>query len=346
MYAAKPIANVLALCLLVAADPAAAKKASEIIDLTGRTRPQTHQKQISDQKTGDFGEIKRDATPAGQIQRAWDNSPSTAGVTTVDFTPSRSFRLVTRTMMVSTIQLPKTETIIGVDVPDAAYFHVEIRPPNKVGIIPSLAGLDMTIAVHTETGRTYPFYIRSTDWNATAIPDLLLRINLPGQITKLTPPPSPAPAADIEANDEEPRDDDDAPDEKPDFLKPAPYDPSTITGFEHVQMSGDKEIAPLVAWHDDRFSYFHFGDKFTSVDLPVVHRVRDGVDSPTNTRVAGTTLIAEEIAPVFTLQVGQKVVCVEFTDLGTVTKRKAKKRTKKTKTASNGARFRDSGVRE
>jgi len=345
VYAAKPIISALALSLLVTAAPAAAKKASEIIDLTGKTRPQTHQKQIADQKKGDFGAVKRDVTPAGQIQRAWDNSPSNAGVTTVNYTPSRSFRLVTRTMMVSTIQLPKTETILGVDIPDAAYFHVEIRPPNKVGIIPSLAGLDMTIAIHTKTGRTYPFYIRSTDWNATAIPDLLLRIDLPGQIATITPPASPTPAADIEAKEEEPRDDDDAPDEKPDFLTVVPYDPATITGFEYVQMSGDKEIAPLLAWHDDRFSYFHFGEKFTSVDLPVIHRVRDGVDSPTNTRVAGTTLIAEEIGPLFTLQVGQKVVCVEFTDLGTVAKTKAKKRGKTTKTARNGNQFRNSGDR-
>ncbi|MCG8510690.1 MAG: TrbG/VirB9 family P-type conjugative transfer protein [Rhodospirillales bacterium] len=326
MFAAKPVLSVIVLCAIAAINPVHAAKASDIIDLTGKKPSQSHSQQIDEQRRGEFGRLPRDTTPAGQIQKAWDSAPENAGVTAVNFSPSHSYRLVTRTMMVTTIELQKSESIIGVDVPDATYFNVEIRPPNKVGIIPSLAGLDMTIAIHTESGRTYPVYVRSTDWNAKEIPDLLLRINLPGEFVKIEPPALP------EKNDpdaDEGEHSDAKGNERPDYLSKVSFDPSTIAGFESVRMWGDKEIAPVVAWHDDRFSYFHYGEKFATVDLPVVHRVRDDIDSPTNTRVAGTTLIAEEIAPLFTLQVGQKVVCVHFTDIGPAPKKVS------TKTAQN-----------
>ena len=74
-------------------------------------------------------------------------------------------------------------------------------------------------------------------------------------------------------------------------------------------MSGDRSIAPARVFTDGIFTFFDFGDRWDTSDLPAVYRVVDGVDTPVNTRIKGTMLIAES-SGAFTLRNGQRTVCV------------------------------------
>jgi ComB9 competence protein len=93
----------------------------------------------------------------------------------------------------------------------------------------------------------------------------------------------------------------------PDFVKPIAFNPDKLT-FE-FDMSGDRSIAPKRVFSDGVFTWFDYGDKWDREDLPAVYRVVDGVDTPVNTRVKGTMLVAEA-AGAFTLRNGQRTVCV------------------------------------
>jgi type IV secretory pathway VirB9-like protein len=74
-------------------------------------------------------------------------------------------------------------------------------------------------------------------------------------------------------------------------------------------MSGERSIAPRRVFSDGVFTWFDYGAKWDREDLPAVYRVVDGVDTPVNTRIKGTMLVAEATGA-FTLRNGQRVVCV------------------------------------
>jgi hypothetical protein len=93
----------------------------------------------------------------------------------------------------------------------------------------------------------------------------------------------------------------------PDFVKGIGFDPAKLR-FD-FSMSGDRTIAPKRVFSDGIFTFFDFGERWTSTDLPAVYRVVDGVDTPVNTRIRGTMLIAEA-SGAFTLRNGQRTVCV------------------------------------
>ena len=71
----------------------------------------------------------------------------------------------------------------------------------------------------------------------------------------------------------------------------SPFDPGKLS-FE-FDMSGDSSIAPKRVFSDGIFTWFDYGDRWDRSDLPAVYRVVDGVDTPVNTRVKGTMLVAE-----------------------------------------------------
>jgi type IV secretory pathway VirB9-like protein len=75
---------------------------------------------------------------------------------------------------------------------------------------------------------------------------------------------------------------------------------------------GDRVIAPDYVYSDGVFTYFHFGSRAREIDLPVVFRVVDGVETRVNTRTAGRfgeVLIAEARGD-FVLRAGARVVCI------------------------------------
>src|SRR5260370_10582803 len=74
-------------------------------------------------------------------------------------------------------------------------------------------------------------------------------------------------------------------------------------------MSGEGSIGPQRVFSDGVFTWFDYGARWDCEGLPAVYRVIDGVDTPVNTRIKGSMLVAEA-SGAFTLRNGQRTVCV------------------------------------
>jgi len=76
---------------------------------------------------------------------------------------------------------------------------------------------------------------------------------------------------------------------------------------------GDRQIAPELVYSDQRgWTYFDFRDKASQIDMPIVYRIVDGVETRVNVRSGGDRgeiLIAEANGD-FVLRNGDKTVCI------------------------------------
>jgi ComB9 competence protein len=175
------------------------------------------------------------------------------------------------------------------------------------------------VTLFGDSGNVYAFYVRAEGASSVNVPDVLVYIRAPipismiGRVVKETaeapqkdtvkaagPKSTRATAKDASARNA-------TGELTPDFVKGIGFDPQKLR-FD-FSMSGDRSIAPARVFTDGVFTFFDFGDRWDSSDLPAIYRVVDGVDTPVNTRIKGTMLIAES-SGAFTLRNGQRTVCV------------------------------------
>jgi ComB9 competence protein len=291
--------------------PPAPPSARDVIDSVGASPD------VEDEARGKYPGMQREETlPLGQIQRAWDKAPATQGIYNVEYSPDRIIKIRVRQFMPLTIVFPEWETISSdADAGDNFVFSAQRAGSNKLVIRAKFVGADSTITVIGDSGNVYPFYVRGEGANSVNVPDVVVYVHAPppgggmlmapkskdgkadGKLAKVA---SLDPAAGVgtrEATGEK----------SPDFVKPIGFDANKLN-FD-FDMSGDKSIAPKRVFSDGVFTWFDYGDKWDREDLPAVYRVVDGVDTPVNTRVKGSMLVAEA-AGAFTLRNGQRTVCV------------------------------------
>ena len=74
----------------------------------------------------------------------------------------------------------------------------------------------------------------------------------------------------------------------------------------------DKDLhSQILVFNDDFWTYFKIADNNKEIDFhPSIYVVRDGFDQLVNTRTRNGYIIAETKARAFTIQYGQKVICV------------------------------------
>lgn len=282
--------------------------------------------------------------PAGQVQKAWNQDiMSTGAVTsgkgTVTFEECEEcvYQIVTREMMISTIKLPAGETIITpIDVGESTSFEVKARGQNRIAVRPLLAGVDSNVVVYTKSGKEYQFYVQSDGFNSKRIPHLKIKIKgdenelavmdesqLPkvgsnvshfksvksenplkvdAAISTFTPS-SGKTEAPIGGPKEE---------EKKDYIESVSFKPGGIHGFLKYSTFGSKELEPVAVYRNERFTFIHYGDKWTELELPTAYVVYDDVDELVNTRVEGSTFIIESLSNVITLKAGQKHLCIVY----------------------------------
>jgi ComB9 competence protein len=271
---------------------------------------------VEDQAKGKYPAMQREETlPLGQIQRAWDKAPATQGIYNVNYSPDKIIKIRVRQFMPLTIVFPEWETIASDrDAGDSFVFAAQRVGTNKLVIRAKFVGADSTITVIGESGNVYPFYVRAEGANSVNVPDVVVYLHAappaggmmvapkvqdtnPAKLAKPASFNPSASGADREKTGEK----------SPDFLKPIAFEANKLS-FD-FNMSGDRSIAPKRVFSDGVFTWFDYGDKWDREDLPAVYRVVDGVDTPVNTRVKGTMLIAEA-AGAFTLRNGQRTVCV------------------------------------
>lgn len=274
---------------------------------------------VEDEARGRYPVMQREESlPLGQIQRAWDKAPTGKGIYNVEFSPERVTKIRVRQFMPVTIVFPEWETLSSdPEAGDNFVFAAERAGANKLVVRAKFVGADATITVIGDSGTVYPFYVRAEGANSVNIPDVVVYLHaappLAGVVmasntrdAKDGKPAAPASLKPAAGNGREVTGE-----KAPDFVKPIAFNPDKLT-FD-FNMSGDRSIAPRRVFSDGVFTWFDYGAKWDREDLPAVYRVVDGVDTPVNTRIKGTMLVAEA-AGAFTLRNGQRVVCVRPDD--------------------------------
>ena len=279
--------------------------------------------EIEQQKDGKFPRLERQHT-LGAIQRAWDKAPSQAGIYTVTYSQEQLIRLRLREFMTTTVVLPSWEGIEEILVGDASTFEA-VQKGNHILLLRcrEFVGADSNISVIGKSGLVYTFYVRSEGYNSENLPDLRVHVHVPGDIpmsfsleseNREKEKGSVSTMARNPARSSEERMKETASNlEYPSTLSPK----LSRLNFKW-SMAGDSDIAPRQVFSDGIRTWFNFdngtGKLLEQQDLPVIARVIDGVDTPINTRIEGSLVIAETEG-VFTLRSGEKAVCVYPTEM-------------------------------
>lgn len=270
--------------------------------------------EVEKQKDGKFPRLERQHT-LGAIQRVWDKAPNQAGVYAVTYSQEQLIKVRLREFMTTTVVLPSWEVIEEIIVGDVSTFEA-VQKGNHILLLrcKEFVGADSNITAVGKSGLVYTFYVRSEGYNSENLPDLRVHVHVPGDI----------PMSFSEGNSGK---------EKGNLGKAALSSeekmkntleyPSIIApklsrlNFKW-SMAGDSDIAPRQVFSDGVRTWFNFdngtGKLLEQQDLPIIARVIDGVDTPVNTRIEGSMLIAETEG-VFTLRNGTKTVCVYPTDM-------------------------------
>jgi ComB9 competence protein len=217
--------------------------------------------------------------------------------------------------MPTTIVFPSWETfsadpLLG----DSFAFEAGWAAPGKLAVRAKQIGSDTALTLFGDSGNVYAFYVRAEGANSVNVPDLIVYVRAAMPMSVMSRMVKQAAQNERQAADLEKSVRATASSGKnvtgelsPDFVKGMGFDPAKLH-FD-FSMSGDRTIAPERVFTDGVFTFFDFGERWDTSDLPAVYRVVDGVDTPVNTRVKGTMLIAEA-SGAFTLRNGQRTICV------------------------------------
>jgi len=258
------------------------------------------------QAEGVFPDMVRPAG-GGQVQDAWNDSKPNQGVHVQRMCEDCVYKVRTREFMTTTIVLPEDAVINSADPGDNVGFQVAVKAKNKLAIRPTGWGMDTNINVYTKSGAIYPLYVRSETVNSMNVPDLVVKIvgrERPAGIAafaeeindekKAKPAPMP--------NTARPKD----------FVRNVPIDPAKFHGWADYKLWGDDSLKPETVWRDDFFTYIRYGRKWDGMELASGYVTIDGIDELVNTRVEGTVFVVESVAPLITLKIGKKFLCVGY----------------------------------
>jgi len=269
------------------------------------------------------------------------------GVVRFQWSPDLVMPIRLRDFMNTAIVLPEWERVEDVYIGESYFMQAAIARPNVVLLRSSQSGIDATVTILGASGNLYTFYTRTEAFNTRRITDIQVFVQAPAQAggaqwfrgsnttAQMTAGQASTGAAPAVAAQNRPDhtaavsgglgqpvpgptpDGRVAPGGTPvsqgdagDMLVPRDRMIFDMQMFE--VNPGDRVIAPDYVYTDGVFTYFHFGTRAREIDLPVVFRVVDGVETRVNTRTAGRfgeVLIAEARGD-FTLRAGARAVCI------------------------------------
>ncbi|MGD9605535.1 MAG: TrbG/VirB9 family P-type conjugative transfer protein [Bacilli bacterium] len=275
-------------------------------DLGAKYNSKANFSSIKKQQEGDYPELLRQNSPGGAIQDAWSKAPLTAGVLNVEWKKDLTVKVRLREGMTTAIVLPDFEEIEMASLGDQVNFKVNLVGKNKALIYTQASGYDTNLLFIGKTSRVYAFYLRSESWNSKNITDQV--VYLSGTMpTFFQAEPTEEDKAAI-AIDKTVKDL--TKDGVPEWLRAINFDPMKIR--HDRKMEGNKDIAPILVFRDDNFTYLDYGDNHDARYFPAPFRVVDNVDQPVNKRISpdGRYLVIETIDNI-TLVHGDKVVCIK-----------------------------------
>jgi type IV secretion system protein VirB9 len=200
--------------------------------------------------------------------------PSDPHIQMVNYDPNQVYRVMGMPGYTTAIAFSNDESILSVNIGDSSAWLVNVQN-NIVNLKPVSTNPDTNMNVVTSRG-TYQFFLTATalphDHKATPRIIYLLRFRYPEtrNITTTT----------------------------------------NNTGFcnTHYSARGDKTVAPLNVYDDNRFTYFNFGGR---KDIPALFLVDpQGNESVVNYHLQGNYVVVETTGKQFTLRKGTQVASI------------------------------------
>lgn len=222
------------------------------------------------------------------------NYKGTENTITIEYEENNTYKIRTRIAMTSTMIFPQKikNFILGDNV---GFEILEIpNSQNTIAIRPKLIGVDTSLAVFTDDGKLYSFYVFSTDFKSWKNPHLVIFVKDKRTI--------------IEKN-------------KDPFFDEYFYVEEGINKlrvkkkevYKRYKVKAKKQntwLIPEEIFSDNNYTFFKY-DKIRYPQIPSIYTVIDKQDSPIETRVIGDFVIAETVADKFTIRIGEAYVCVE-----------------------------------
>ncbi|BBD10152.1 TrbG/VirB9 family P-type conjugative transfer protein [Desulfovibrio ferrophilus] len=268
------------------------------------------------------------------IQKAFDAADPRSPIKEWRYDAGVTYKIRLREFMASVVELPRGEEVADFILGDESVFSFIPLRNNKHAFTLSAKypGGDTSLVVFGKSGRVYTFYLRCDTVKSTYIPNLTTRIVDESFVSN---EPIPIPYEDMEEDEPEGLGCDECKKDNPpklqsdklegEYLHSLPDVDMAKLNFNYTTSKGDASLNPLRIFDDSHFTRFQFPP---NVDLPVIYMVKDGYDTPINSRVEVTyapgsdtkvlyrTIVAEAINPTgkWTIRSGEIYLCVRKTD--------------------------------
>lgn len=247
--------------------------------------------------------------PEPATQKAWEKqkTETKAGNKVFVWGRGRTFKVRLREGMGTVFKLPDWDVIDQSVLADGVNFRQKEMNNKAMLYVEALtAGADTSLTVVGRSGNIYNFYLASQGVRSETISDQVVYVDAPvpsvksffATETDLKRKESVESLATLTRSGGKT------------WLNELKFDPTKIR--HDVEMRGDKTIAPVLSFRDERFTYLDYGADNEGKVLPVAYQVVDRVDQPVNVRKSpdGRYLVVETINPI-TLRYGEKTVCLK-----------------------------------
>lgn len=260
-------------------------------------------KNVDDVLAGKFAKAAEYRPPLPLIQQAWEKqrTETKAGNKVFVWKRGKSFKVILREGMGTVFKLPEWDSLDQSVLSDSLNFRQkEMNNPTLLYVEALTAGADTSLTMIGKSGNIYNFYLASESVLSPNISDQVVYVEAAEQNIIGTSAKTPAQTESIASLLNK---------ATPEWVRELKFDPSKVR--HDLEMRGDKTLAPVLAFRDERFTYLDYGIEHDRLVWPVAYQVIDRVDQPVNVRKSpdGRFMIVETVNPI-TLRYGEKTVCI------------------------------------
>lgn len=259
--------------------------------------------------SGKFDKATDYRPPLPLTQKAWSRqkTETRAGNKVFVWGRGRTFKVILREGMETVFKLPDWDTLDQSVLSDSVNFRQkEMNNASMLYVEALSAGADTSLSLIGKSGNIYNFYLASESVFSDNISDQVVYVDaaMPSVKNFFDMEGDLRRKESVESLEKLTRND------KKTWLNELKFNPTKIR--HDVEMRGDKELAPVLVFRDERFTYLDYGYDSDSRVWPVAYQVVDRVDQPVNMRKSpdGRYMVVETINPI-TLRYGEKTVCLK-----------------------------------
>lgn len=259
--------------------------------------------------SGKFDKASEYRPPLPLTQKAWSRQKTETKAGTKIFVWSRgkTFKVTLREGMGTLFKLPDWDGLDQSVLADSVNFRQkEMNNSSMIYVEALSAGADTNLTLIGKSGNIYSFYLASESVYSDNISDQVVYVDaaMPSVQNFFDNTSDLKRKESVESFEKLTKN------EKTTWLNELKFDPTKIR--HDVEMRGDKELAPVLVFRDERFTYLDYGHDSDSRVWPVAYQVVDRVDQPVNMRKSpdGRYMVIETINPI-TLRYGEKTACLK-----------------------------------